>query len=70
MPVSSKHRPPSCPVSLPVPLPLPTDVQEVAAPPNPPAYRGDYYGLMVWFGGGIILVILHILDATSRWFNN
>jgi len=72
--VSTKRRPAPRPVEAPQapasPLPVTEPVAaEGAAAPHTSVYRGDTYGLMIWFGGAIILAILHIVDVVYWWFH-
>jgi hypothetical protein len=45
------------------PPPLVPGTAQVPAVPPKPVYRGDMYGLKVWFGCAIILVLLQLIDA-------
>ncbi len=70
MSVSAKSRsiphPPQAPAPQNPTRPV-RNATEIASVPPKPVYRGDVYGLMIWFGGAIILALLHIVDAIYWW---
>jgi hypothetical protein len=70
MSVSAKRRSAPRPSPTPdAPAPgVPGDTTVAASVPPKLVYRGDVYGLTIWFGGAIILVLLHIIDAVFWWF--
>ncbi len=37
-----------------------------ALPANPPVYRGDHRGLMIWLAGAALLVLLHVIGHIAR----
>ena len=71
MSVPTKRRPTPHPAQASAPSAAPAAAAEAEdAPLSPtPVYRGDYYGLLIWFGGAIILAALHVIDVVYWWFH-
>jgi len=64
MSVSLKRQPRTTP-----PTPTPVAKPTAPAPDVPPdaPYRGDTYGLWIWIGCAILLVVLHVIEPVFYW---
>jgi len=59
-PVIERHQTPLVPTASAAPAEV-----ESAGSTGEPVYQGDLYGYLIWFGGALLLALMHIGDLIS-----